>query len=64
MILQFVKLRTNFPEEELLRRAREREPEFKSLPALLKKYYVKIGQSGHGGIHIGIPRIAKILSGV
>ncbi len=53
MILQIIKLKSNLPEEELLKRAREREPQFKAIPGLLQKYYVKIGQSGaYGGIYV------------
>ncbi|WP_460219452.1 YdhR family protein [Psychroserpens sp. MEBiC05023] len=53
MILQIIKLKSNLPEEDLLSRAKEREPQFKKIQGLLQKYYVKIGQSGqYGGIYI------------
>ena len=53
MILQIIKLKSNLPEEELLKRAKEREPQFKAIPGLLQKYYVKIDQSGqYGGIYV------------
>ncbi len=53
MILQIIKLKSNLPEEELLIKAKEREPQFKAIPGLLQKYYVKIGESGqYGGIYI------------
>jgi len=53
MILQIVKLKSNLPEEELLIKAKERESQFKDIPGLLQKYYVKTGQSGqYGGIYI------------
>ncbi len=53
MILQIIKLKSNLPEEELLNKAREREPQFKAIPGLVQKYYVKIGQSGqYGGIYV------------
>jgi heme-degrading monooxygenase HmoA len=53
MILQIIKLKSNLPEEELLNKAREREPQFKAIPGLIQKYYVKTGQSGqYGGIYI------------
>ena len=32
MILQVIKLKSKLPEEELLRRAKEREPQFKANP--------------------------------
>ena len=52
MIIQIIKLKTNLTEEELLRRAKEREPQFKEIPGLLQKYYVKIDQSQYGGIYV------------
>lgn len=53
MILQIIKLKSNLPEEELLKRAREREPQFKAIPGLLQKYYVKIDNEGqYGGIYV------------
>ncbi len=53
MIVQIIKLKSDLPEGELLKRAREREPQFKAIPGLLQKYYVKIGPSGqYGGIYI------------
>ncbi len=53
MILQIIKLKSNLPEEELLNKAREREPQFKAIPGLLQKYYVKTGQPGqYGGIYV------------
>jgi len=53
MILQIIKLKSDLPEEELLRRAREREPNFKSIPGLLQKYYVKSTTEGeYGGVYV------------
>jgi len=53
MIIQIIKLKSKLPEEELFRRAKEREAQFKSLPGLLQKYYVKLEQPGQfGGIYI------------
>ena len=53
MIIQIIKLKSNLPEEELLKRAREREPQFKAIPGLLQKYYVKMGEPGQfGGIYV------------
>ena len=53
MILQFIRLKSNLPEEELLRRAKEREPQFKAIPGLLQKYYVKTGTPGqYGGVYV------------
>ena len=53
MILQIIKLKSNLPEEELLNKAREREPQFKAIPGLIQKYYVKTNQPGqYGGIYV------------
>ena len=53
MILQFVKLKSNLSEEEILNKANERMPEFSAIPGLLQKYYVRINDEGHyGGIYI------------
>ena len=53
MILQFIRLKSNLPKDVLLRRAREREPQFKATPGLLQKYYVEIGTEGeYGGIYV------------
>ena len=53
MILQFIRLKSNLPEEELLRRAKERAPQFKAIPGLLQKYYVKTGTPGqYGGVYV------------
>ena len=53
MILQIVKLRSNLSEEDLLSKAREREPQFKAIPGLVQKYYVKTGQQGvYGGVYV------------
>lgn len=53
MILQMVKLKSALPEEELMKRAKEREPQFKAIPGLLQKYYVKLDEPGlYGGVYI------------
>ena len=53
MILQIIKLKSDLPEEELLKRAREREASFKSIPGLLQKYYVKTSTEGeYGGVYV------------
>ena len=52
MILQIIKLKSNLPEDELLQRAKMREPQFQAIPGLLQKYYVKIGPSQYGGIYV------------
>jgi heme-degrading monooxygenase HmoA len=53
MIIQFVRLKSELSEEDLLKTAREREPQFAAIPGLLQKYYVKLGQPGeYGGIYV------------
>lgn len=53
MILQIIKLKSNLPEDELLKRAKGREPQFNAITGLLQKYYVKTSQEGeYGGIYI------------
>lgn len=53
MLVQIIKLKSDLPEKELLRRARERETRFKALPGLLQKYYVRRGEPGHyAGIYV------------
>ena len=53
MILQIIRLKSALSEEELLKRAKQREPQFQALPGLLQKYYVKTGKDGEfGGIYI------------
>lgn len=53
MILQYVKLRTALPEEELMRIARERAPEFRAIDGLVQKYYVRREEPGEfGGVYI------------
>lgn len=53
MILQIVKLRTELTEEELLEIAHERAPEFRALPGLVQKYYVRReGPGEFAGIYL------------
>ncbi|UOY07112.1 hypothetical protein L0P88_00850 [Muricauda sp. SCSIO 64092] len=53
MVLQIIKLKSNLPEQELLKGAKEREPQFNIIPGLMQKYYVKTVQSGdYGGVYV------------
>jgi len=53
MIIQIIKLKSGLREKELLEIAKEREPQFKAIPGLLQKYYVKMGEPGqYGGIYV------------
>jgi heme-degrading monooxygenase HmoA len=52
-IIQIVKARTELTEEEFFRIAKEREPQFKSIPGLIQKYYIKTKTPGeYGGVYI------------
>ncbi|WP_167605317.1 YdhR family protein [Maribellus sediminis] len=51
--MQIVRLKTKLSEEEMLKIAHEREPQFMAIPGLVQKYYVKMGNPGEfGGIYI------------
>jgi heme-degrading monooxygenase HmoA len=53
MIIQIIKLKSGLSEEELLKKAKEREPKFKAIPGLIQKYYVKLSQPGqYGGVYV------------
>lgn len=53
MILQFIKLKSALPEEDILKKANARKPEFNAIPGLLQKYYVKLNEEGkYGGIYV------------
>ncbi|WP_406683400.1 YdhR family protein [Seonamhaeicola sp. MEBiC1930] len=53
MILQFVKLKSKLPEEDILNKAKERKSEFEAIPGLLQKYYVKMNEEGnYGGLYV------------
>ena len=51
--MQLVKFESGLPENEVLAVAEERLPQFKALPGLLQKYYVKLGPPNqYGGIYV------------
>jgi heme-degrading monooxygenase HmoA len=53
MVILIVKFETTLSEAEVLATARNRVDEFRSLPGLLQKYYVKLGQPNrYGGIYV------------
>lgn len=53
MVLQIVKLRTSLSEEELLTIARERAPQFRAMPGLVQKYYVRgKGEGEFAGVYL------------
>jgi heme-degrading monooxygenase HmoA len=52
-IMQIVKAKTGLSEEEFFRIAKEREPQFKAIPGLIQKYYIKTKTPGeYGGVYI------------
>ena len=52
-IMVMVRLKTNLSKEEMLKRAHEREPQFKALPGLVQKYYIELGTPGeYGGVYV------------
>ena len=53
MIIQVIKFESALSENEVLAVAKERVDQFRALPGLLQKYYVKVGQPNHyGGVYI------------
>jgi hypothetical protein len=53
VIIQFVRLESRLSEDEMLAIAHERSDEFRALPGLLQKYYVKLREPNHyGGIYV------------
>lgn len=52
-VMQIVRLKTKLSEEEMLKIAHEREPQFKAIPGLVQKYYIKLDTPGEfGGVYI------------
>ena len=53
MIIQIVRLKSNLPEDELLKRANERAPQFEAIPGLIQKFYAKRGEpGGYAGLYV------------
>ena len=53
MILQIVELTTELSEDELLKIAHERAPQFRALDGLIQKYYVRRGGPGeYAGVYV------------
>ena len=52
-VMLIVKAKTELSEEEFLKIAREREPQFEAIPGLIQKYYIKTKNPGeYGGVYI------------
>lgn len=53
MVILIVKFETVLSEDEVMAIARERADQFRSLPGLIQKYYVKLdGANQFGGVYI------------
>jgi heme-degrading monooxygenase HmoA len=53
VILQIVNLKTDLSEGELLRIAHERAPQFRAIPGLIQKYYVRrAGPGEYAGVYL------------
>jgi len=52
-IIQIIKLKSELDEKEILKIARNREPQFQAIPGLIQKYYVRAELPYHfAGIYI------------
>lgn len=53
MIIQFVQFETALTEDEVLAVARQRAPQFRAIPSLVQKYYLRLGKPNHyGGFYV------------
>lgn len=53
MIIQIVKFETSLTEEEVIAVANERIDQFRAMPGLLQKYYVKLQRpNSYGGVYV------------
>ena len=53
MIVQFVQFETTLPEDEAIAVAKARLPQFKAIPGLVQKHYLKLDKPNHyGGFYI------------
>ena len=53
MVLQIIKLKSSLQENNLIKKAKEREPQFKAIPGLLQKYYAKTAEKGtYAGVYV------------
>jgi quinol monooxygenase YgiN len=61
MIVQFVQFETSLSEKEVLAIAKERAPQFRAIPDLVQKYYLKLDKPNHyGGFYIWKSRAAML----
>jgi hypothetical protein len=53
MIVQFVQFETSLSEKDVMAVANERLPQFRAIPSLVQKYYLKLDKPNHyGGFYI------------
>jgi heme-degrading monooxygenase HmoA len=53
MVIQFVKLRSALPDEEVQRLMEERSPQFRQVPGLLQKYFCRESATGeYAGVYL------------
>jgi heme-degrading monooxygenase HmoA len=53
MIVQFVQFESSLSEDEVYAAAEERAPQFRAIPALVQKFYLKLDKPNHyGGFYI------------
>ncbi|WP_347310974.1 hypothetical protein [Defluviimonas sp. SAOS-178_SWC] len=53
MFMQFVQFETSLTEREVLNIAEARSPEFRALPSLVQKFYLKSAKPNHyGGLYL------------
>jgi heme-degrading monooxygenase HmoA len=53
MVIQVVKFKTALSDAEVQRLFEERAPQYRALPGLIQKYYVRENQTGeYGGIYV------------
>ena len=61
MIVQFVQFESSLTEEEVMRVAEERAPQFRAIPALVQKFYLKLDKPNHyGGFYVWKSRQAMM----
>lgn len=49
MIVQFVQFESSLPEAEALKIAEQRAPQYRAVPGLVQKYYLKLDKPNHYG---------------
>ncbi|MCB1501283.1 MAG: hypothetical protein KDK07_16115 [Bauldia sp.] len=49
MMVQFVQFESKLPEDKLLAAAERRMPDYRAIPSLVQKYYLKLSAPNHYG---------------